>query len=113
MPEVIPLESLRRGPTACLFEGGDRTPVSMFVTAYPERGQGPDLHVHPYPEVFLVEEGDGDFTAGDESVRVRAGSFVIVAADTPHGFKNAGDTVLRVVSVHPNPHVIQTDLATS
>ena len=36
MPEVIPLESLRRGPTACLFEGQDRTPVSMFVTEYPE-----------------------------------------------------------------------------
>ena len=110
MPEVIPLESLRRGPTACLFEGGDRIPVSMFVTAYPERGQGPDLHVHPYPETFLVEEGVGEWTAGDEKIRVEAGNFVIVPADTPHGFKNAGDTMLRVVSVHPNPHVIQEDL---
>ena len=110
MPEVIPLESLRRGPTACLFEGGDSIPVSMFVTAYPERGQGPDLHVHPYPEVFLVEEGAGEWTAGDEKTRVEAGNFVIVPAGTPHGFKNAGDTTLRVVSVHPSPQVRQEDL---
>jgi quercetin dioxygenase-like cupin family protein len=111
MPEVIPLESLRRGATACLFEGGDRAPVSMFVTEYPQRGQGPDLHVHPYPEVFLVQSGVGEFTAGEEKTRVAAGNFVIVPADTPHGFKNAEDgSTLRVVSVHPNPHVIQEDL---
>ena len=111
MPEVIPLESLRRGATACLFEGGDRTPVSMFVTTYPERGQGPHLHVHPYPEVFLVQEGEAEFTAGDEQTRVAAGNFVIVPAETPHGFKNCRDgETLRVVSVHPSPHVVQTDL---
>ena len=110
MPEVIPLESLRRGPTACLFEGGDRIPVSMFVTAYPQRGQGPDLHVHPYPETFLVEEGVGEWTAAHEKTVVSAGNVVIVPANTPHGFKNAGDTILRVVSVHPSPHVVQEDL---
>ena len=110
MPEVIPLESLRRGATACLFEGGERAPVSMFVTAYPGRGQGPDLHVHPYPEVFLVEAGEAEFTAADDRVRVGAGNFVIVPADTPHGFKNTGDATLRVVSVHPSPHVVQHDL---
>ena len=110
MPEVIPLDDLRLSPTACRFEGGDRIPVSMFVTAYPERGQGPDLHVHPYAETFVVQEGVGEWTAGEEKAIVEAGSIVIVPANTPHGFKNAGDTMLRVVSVHPNPHVIQEDL---
>ena len=110
MPRVIPLDSLRRSATACLFEGGDSAPVSMFVTAYPQRGQGPDLHVHPYPEVFLVQEGEGDFTCGDEVTRVAAGHLLVVPARTPHGFENAGDAMLRVVSVHPSPHVIQDDL---
>ena len=110
MPEVIALDDLRLSPTACRFEGGDRIPVSMFVTAYPERGQGPDLHLHPYPETFVVQEGVGEWTAGEETTVVEAGNVVVVPAGKPHGFKNAGDTMLRVVSVHPNPHVIQEDL---
>ena len=100
MPDVIPLESLRRGPTACLFEGGDRIPVSMFVTAYPERGQGPDLHVHPYPETFLLLEGHGRWTAGDDVVELEAEQMLVVPPRTPHGFRNTGDAPLLVVSVH-------------
>lgn len=109
-PDVTPLEALRLSPTACLFEGGDRAPVSMFVTDYPEAGQGPDLHVHPYPEVFLVEAGRAVFTAGDDRTEVGAGHFVVVPEQTPHGFKNAGGGHLRVVSVHPSPRVVQRNL---
>lgn len=109
MATVIPLEQLRRSPTAALFEGRDEVPVSIFVTRY-ERGQGPDLHVHPYPEVFVVETGTAAFTAGDEEVVAGAGHVVVVPADTPHGFKNPGDDTLRVVSVHPSPTVQQTNL---
>ncbi len=110
MPTVIPIEDLRRSPTAALFEGrSDDLPVSVFVTAY-ERGQGPDLHLHPYPELFVVHAGTARFTAGDEEVVVQAGHIVTVPADTPHGFKGAGDDTLHVVSVHPSPTVVQTDL---
>ena len=108
MAEVISIEQLRRSPTAALFEGGD-VPVSIFVTAY-RRGQGPDLHVHPYAEVFVVHAGTATFTAGDEQLTVAAGHIVVVPADTPHGFKGAGDDTLRVVSVHPSGAVRQTDL---
>jgi len=80
------------------------------VTAYPERGKGPDLHVHPYPELFVVQTGTAVFTAGDDEVTVEAGHVVIVPADTPHMFKCAGDETLRVVSVHPSGEVKQTDL---
>jgi quercetin dioxygenase-like cupin family protein len=106
---VIPIDSLRRSPTASLFEGGDELPASVFVTRY-ERGQGPDLHLHPYPELFVVETGTATFTAGDEQVTVEAGNIVIVPAETPHAFKCAGDDTLRVVSVHPSGRVEQTDL---
>ena len=109
MATVIPLEQLRRSPTAALFEGRDEVPVSIFVTRY-ERGQGPDLHLHPYPEVFVVETGTALFTAGDDELTAGAGHVVVVPAETPHGFKNPGDEVLRVVSVHPSPTVRQTDL---
>ena len=109
MATVIPIDSLRRSPTAALYEGGDVSPISIFVTEY-ARGQGPDLHVHPYPETFVVETGTALFTAGDEQVEVAGGNIVVVPAQTPHGFKGAGDDTLRVVSVHPSPHVQQTDL---
>jgi quercetin dioxygenase-like cupin family protein len=109
MATVIPIEDLRRSPTAALFQGRDEAPVSIFVTQY-ERGQGPSLHLHPYPEVFVVQTGTATFTAGDEQLTVAAGHIVVVPAETPHGFKGAGDDTLRVVSVHPSPTVQQTDL---
>ncbi len=109
MESVIPIEALRRSATAALFEGRDEVPVSIFVTEY-EHGQGPALHLHPYPEVFVVQTGTAAFTVGDEEVLVEAGHIVVVAAATPHGFKGAGDDRLRVVSVHPSGTVEQTDL---
>jgi len=110
MATVTPIDDLRRSPTAALFQGGDEIAASIFVTAYPERGQGPDLHFHPYPEVFVVEAGTAVFTAGDEEITVDAGNIVTVPAETVHGFKNAGDEMLRVVSVHPSGKVQQTNL---
>ena len=109
MATVIPIETLRRSPTAALFQGGDEVAASIFVTEY-QRGQGPDLHLHPYPEVFVVEAGTARFTAGDEQLVIGAGHIVVVPAETPHGFKCHDDDRLRVVSVHPSPRVVQTDL---
>ena len=110
MPTVIAVEDIRRSPRSALFEGGDEIPTSMFITRY-TRDQGPDLHLHPYPELFLVQEGTATFTVGDERLTVEAGHLVVVPAETPHGFKNPADELLRVVSVHPSPQVRQTDLA--
>jgi hypothetical protein len=35
---------------------------------------------------------------------------VIPPPETPHAFAGAGDDSLRVVSVHPSPELIQTNL---
>ena len=109
MATVIAIEELRRSPTAALFEGGEVIRASIFVTAY-QRGQGPQLHLHPYPEVFVVQTGTAAFTVGDEELTVTEGHIVVVPAQTPHGFRGAGDDTLRVVSVHPSGTVKQTDL---
>ena len=109
MATVISIADLRRSPTAALFEGRDDVAVSIFVTEYAQ-GQGPDLHLHPYPEVFVVQTGTARFTARDEELVVEAGHIVLVPEHTPHGFKGAGDATLRVVSVHPSPTVQQTDV---
>ena len=109
MATVVSIEDLRLSERAALFEGRDDIPVSIFVTRY-ARGEGPDLHLHPYAEVFVVRTGTAVFTAGDEQLEVAEGHIVVVPAETPHGFKNPADETLRVVSVHPSPTVRQTDL---
>ena len=109
MATVIPFEDLRFSPTATLFEGGELG-ASVFITNYEQRGQGPQLHKHPYPEIFVVHAGTAKFTVGDEQLTVTAGHIVVAPADTPHAFECAGDDTLRVVSVHPSGTLQQTDL---
>jgi quercetin dioxygenase-like cupin family protein len=103
-------EEVRRTPSVVLFEGRpDGAELSVYVTTF-ERGKGPRLHRHPYPEVFLVEQGRAYFDAGGARREVDAGNFVLVPAETPHRYENAGPGPLEVVSVHPSGVVVQTDL---
>jgi mannose-6-phosphate isomerase-like protein (cupin superfamily) len=109
---IVPLEELRSSPTAALFEGdkhGDGVPVSSFIVSTPP-GKGPSLHTHPYGEVFVVLEGEATFTAGDEEVTVAGGNVVVVPPEAPHKFVNSGEDTLRMVTIHANGTMIQTDL---
>src|SRR5204863_3244637 len=81
MAKVIPIDEVRRSERAALFQGRGDAPVSIFVLTY-QRGQGPALHLHPYPEVFVVQEGSAVFTAGDEELTVAGGNIVVVPAET-------------------------------
>ncbi len=109
MARVFPVEDVRYTPAVAVFEGHDEAPVSVYVTEF-ERGDGTPLHLHPYPEVFLVERNTALFTAGDEELTVTEGNFVVVPADTPHRYVGASEEAVRVVSVHPSPEVVQTNL---
>jgi quercetin dioxygenase-like cupin family protein len=109
--QPLSLDDLRRSPVSALFEGHRHGAValSFYVTTFPP-GRGPGLHLHPYPEVFLVEAGEGVFTIGDAEHRAGADSVLAVPAETPHRFVNGGEGTLRVLSLHPSERVIQTDL---
>lgn len=113
MTVVHALADLRWSPTASLFEGrkhgdvGADVDVSFFVTTTPPGG-GPSLHVHPYPEVFVVQEGEATFTVGGDQVRVGGGHVVVVPPETPHRYQNTGDVTLRQLSIHPRGEVQQT-----
>jgi mannose-6-phosphate isomerase-like protein (cupin superfamily) len=97
----LSLSELALSPTAALFEGRRRAgvDVSMFITRTPP-GAAVELHVHPYAETFLLLEGRGRWTAGDEVVELEPEQMLVVPRDTPHGFRNVGDVPLLVVSVH-------------
>jgi mannose-6-phosphate isomerase-like protein (cupin superfamily) len=77
-----------------------RTPPGKFV----------ELHVHPYPETFVLLEGRGRWTAGDVVTELDPDQMLVVPADTPHGFRNVGDAPLLVVSVHESGTLEQSFL---
>jgi len=63
-------------------------------------GGGPRLHKHPYPETFIVRQGRGLFTVGDEEIVGEAGQILIVPAGTPHKFTNLGPGPLETIDIH-------------
>lgn len=94
---------------AARIEGADHEAnVSFFVVHCPP-GFGPDLHRHPYDETFIVLDGAIEVTIGDELAAVSAGQVAIVPPDTWHQFKNRGDTVARLVNIHPVSRMVQED----
>lgn len=105
-----PLEAFRWSPEVALVEGRwDGIEASLYVTTF-AAGGGPRLHRHPYPELFLVQDGQARFHVGDEHRDVAAGHVVVVAAETPHRYENIGRDPLTVISVQPSGVVVQTNL---
>ncbi len=108
---VFDLDDLKFSPTAWLFEGLPRAGIgiTVFVVRTPP-GKGVGIHVHPYSETFVLLEGSGRWTAGDDVVDLNANQVLVVPANTPHGFLNTGDVPLLVVSVHESGTLEQTFL---
>jgi mannose-6-phosphate isomerase-like protein (cupin superfamily) len=79
----------------------------LFVTRTPP-GRAVELHVHPYAETFLLLQGRGRWTVGDEVVELEPEGLLVVPPDTRHGFRNVGDDPLLVVSVHERGRLQQT-----
>lgn len=75
-----------------------------------EIGGGPNLHVHPYDEIFHVLEGRAEFTVGDKKIIAEEGDLVVGPANVSHGYKNLGLGRLDSVDIHLNKEWIQYDL---
>ncbi len=108
MTRVIDKDELAYGGIAFKFEGDQYggTNVSFFLVDAPP-GSGPRLHVYPYEEVLVVQEGRASFTVGNATIEVIGGQIVIVPAGTPHKFFNSGSGPLRQVDIHLSGRVIQ------
>ena len=105
------LDDLKFSPTAALFEGKALAgiDISMFIVRTPP-GRAVELHVHPYSETFLLLEGQGRWTAGDVVTELEPEQILVVPPETPHGFRNIGESPLLVVSVHESGKLEQTFL---
>ena len=89
------------------FEGADHggAGVSFFVMNA-ERGRGPSLHTHDYPEVLITLEGQATFHGPEGDVEVSPGHVTVVPPGEPHGFTSSGDVPLRQVNIHVSPRLI-------
>ena len=67
-----------------------------------EAGHGPRLHKHPYDEVWVVNDGNLTFQAGDDQFDAGPGDIVIVPPETPHKFTNRGPGRVDMVCIHAN-----------
>ena len=74
--------------------------ICVIFNYLAEPGGGPRLHTHPYPETFIIRQGRGLFTVGDEQIEATAGQILIVPADTPHKFTNLGPGPLETIDIH-------------
>ncbi len=101
MATIIARDMLPHSATAHRFEGQDHgaVGVSFFLVDAPP-GSGPNLHTHPYAEVFVIHDGAVTFTVGDETIEATAGQIIIVPPNTPHKYVNAGTTPARHIDLH-------------
>ena len=100
----LPLYGLLQGKQL-----GTGLTLIRYVTE--EVGEGPRLHVHPYDEIFTVQEGRARFTVGDRTFDAGPGDVVFGPANIPHGYQNLGPGRLDSLDIHLSPEWIQYDLA--
>jgi mannose-6-phosphate isomerase-like protein (cupin superfamily) len=82
------------------FQGEPYGAGISFLLVDNEPGQGPALHVHPYPETWVVRRGRALVTAGEKEIEAGSGDVVVVEPETPHGFRNLGPGRLELVCIH-------------
>src|ERR671920_1556744 len=107
MAQVISNYELPNNGSVYTFEGyqyGD-VDVSFFLSDTAP-GKGPDLHKHPYDEVFVVQEGELTFTVGGEIIEATGGQIVIAPAGSPHKFVNSGTGRSRHIDIHTSRRMI-------
>jgi quercetin dioxygenase-like cupin family protein len=102
MTTLIELDDLPGDDEAHQFVGADHggLPVSYFLVHSPP-GAGPELHQHPYPEVFIVHAGQVTFLIADSEITATAGQIAVAPVGVPHRFTNTCPDRLSLTAIHP------------
>jgi len=98
------------GSRTVRFEGADYGTDISFFSVDNEPGQGPGLHVHPYPETWFVKSGRALIVAGDEQFEVGPGDIAVVPGGVKHKFTNLGPDRLVIFCVHAAGTMVQENL---
>src|SRR5262245_25066163 len=59
-----------------------------------------------YEEIITVIAGEATVTVACESTPVHADMSIVIPPHTPHGYKNSGDGILRMIASFPNPDAV-------
>src|ERR1700691_1780462 len=82
------------GTYSILVSGAQTAGRYCLIDMIVPNGSGPPLHRHDFEEMFMLLEGELEFTFRGETTTVPAGSSVNIPANAPHVFKNtSGSTV--------------------
>lgn len=100
LAKIIDLARLVNSAGAARVEGEAHGVDVSLIVVEGRTGSGPELHEHPYPEVFVVVDGTVRFYVGDEESVVTGGTVVIGPANVPHRFQVEGDGPARLVNIH-------------
>jgi quercetin dioxygenase-like cupin family protein len=65
-------------------------------------------HTDSAEEILLILEGTAEVSVGEEQGRVSAGEMAVVPAMVPHGLRNVGDEVVRVVGFFSSNVVVSS-----
>ena len=106
MFQILKSDDLRKralGPVE--FEGKQYgAGVSFFVGNLPP-GQGPGMHKHPYPEIFIVISGRAAAVVDGKEVVASAGEILVIGPETSHRF-TALDEGAHGVAIHASDHFV-------
>ncbi|MBT8340989.1 MAG: cupin domain-containing protein [Desulfatitalea sp.] len=72
----------------------------MRVIELDPGGHSP-AHVHPWPHINYMLEGQGTLLLGEASHAVQAGAYAFVPSGTFHQFKNTGEGKFRFICIVP------------
>jgi mannose-6-phosphate isomerase-like protein (cupin superfamily) len=86
--------------SSILLQEGDVAGVGITATwVEVAAGSRQRLHDHPSEQVYVIVEGRGKMTVGDEERSVGAGDLVYIPSGARHGIENAADSGTRLVYV--------------
>ena len=77
------------------------TPRFNFAIIEIAAGRDPEAHVHAGEDgAFYIVEGELTFVVEGEDVKAEPGTFALVPPGVEHGFRNDGETPVRMLNVH-------------
>jgi quercetin dioxygenase-like cupin family protein len=99
--------SVRFRANFAVFGGnGSENSAAVYIVMQP--GEALGEHTDSAEEVLLVVDGMVEMTVGKERSRAGKGTLAVVPAMVPHGIRNVGAGVARVVGFFPSPGVVAT-----
>jgi mannose-6-phosphate isomerase-like protein (cupin superfamily) len=97
---VPPGEGHRVGNVEFLARTAD-TPRFTFGIIDFAPGRALEAHVHDAEDdAFYILEGELTFVLGDDDVAAPPGTFVMVPPGVEHGFRNDGESPVRMLNIH-------------